>query len=99
MIYTAIEAILSIQNDKEPSKFLVLAPLERDADLLVRFLGKKQIPFIRCHTMNELITNGENHGPAIITQEALTRESLNELNRFIREQPAWSDLPVVLLID
>ncbi|MBD3378389.1 response regulator [candidate division KSB1 bacterium] len=90
---------MSGQDEKERPKFQILAPLERDADLLIQLLEKNQMSYIRCHSMNELAMNGKDNGPAIITQEALTKESLKELKTFVRGQPAWSDLPIILLVD
>jgi signal transduction histidine kinase len=79
-------------------RFLVVAPLGRDGELIAGFLNAsgyaaESVPDIRdadgqdCAEMLGLI----------VTDEALQRGGFEVFRRVVHSQPAWSDLPVLLL--
>jgi len=79
-------------------RFLVVAPLGRDGELIAGFLNAsgyaaESVPEIR---------DAEGHDYAdllglIVTDEALLRGGFEAFRRIVHSQPSWSDVPVLLL--
>jgi signal transduction histidine kinase/FixJ family two-component response regulator len=77
---------------------LVLAPSGRDAPLTVQLLHESGIAADICTGLPSLTEEiGRGAGAAIIADEALQTADLRPLRRFLDTQPAWSDLPIILL--
>ncbi|CAN5143997.1 hypothetical protein BH09PSE2_BH09PSE2_12070 [soil metagenome] len=77
-------------------RVVVLAPKGRDAAVLVQTLGG--LPVEACTTVDSLqqaVVEGV--GTIIVTEESLVGQDLGGLTTWIRGQPAWSDLPVIVL--
>ncbi|MGO4212823.1 sensor histidine kinase [Terriglobus sp. 2YAB30_2] len=55
-----------------------------------------------CHIVNSVSELAENirlgTGAAIVTEEALTGAAIQQLESALKEQPAWSDFPVILMV-
>ncbi|NUQ29632.1 MAG: hybrid sensor histidine kinase/response regulator [Acidobacteriaceae bacterium] len=78
---------------------LVLAPTGRDATLISSLLGRLGKPCCVVSSVSELsekIASGA--GAAIVTEEALRGNAIRDLEAVLKEQPAWSDFPVILLV-
>ena len=79
-------------------RILVLAPLGRDAEVAAGLLRDGWLTGEMCadaaHLAREL---EQGAGMAIIAEEALATADLTALERWMRTQPPWSDLPIVLL--
>src|SRR5262249_60711668 len=79
-------------------RILVLAPLGRDAEVAAGLLRDGWLTGEMCadaaHLAREL---EQGAGMAIIAEEALATTDLTALVRWMRTQPPWSDLPIVLL--
>ncbi len=77
----------------------VIAPIGRDAELITGVLKAEGVPALPCGSaafVAEL--NAEKPlGPLLIAGEALTPDLLQPLADFVHEQPAWSDLPILVL--
>ena len=79
-------------------RFLVIAPLGRDAELISGFLMKSGYSADRASHLHQageidpLLLLG-----VVLTDEALLRGGLEALKRIVNEQPVWSDLPAILL--
>ena len=78
-------------------RVLVVAPVGRDARLVCRLLDRAQIA---CETstpeaLPDEIRNGA--GTAVIAEESLDAGSMERLANVLRQQPSWSDLPLILL--
>jgi PAS domain S-box-containing protein len=79
-------------------RVLVLAPTRRDAELTVEVLTKAGVPTFLCrntaHLLNEL-----DRGAAtiLVPEEVANRSSAGGLHQWLEHQPAWSDLPVLVL--
>lgn len=81
--------------------FLILAPIGRDAAEIARVLDGMDVSTRVAGTLAELCAILEpNHGAGfaalLLTEEALIGGA-GELTAFLRRQPPWSDLPVILL--
>nr|WP_251030689.1 MULTISPECIES: response regulator [Pseudomonas] len=77
---------------------LILAPLGRDGQIALSLLNEAGFPGLICSHMGHLCEELE-HGAGLllIASEALPGPDLETLLALIEQQPAWSDLPIVLL--
>lgn len=77
---------------------LIVAPLGRDAELMCAQLRGAGMHCAICRDMRELCAKiAEGVGAIIATEEALLGEGSDALNRTLRAQPPWSEVPVVIL--
>ncbi|ONH51057.1 His Kinase A (phospho-acceptor) domain-containing protein [Pseudomonas cedrina] len=77
---------------------LILAPLGRDSSLAQMMLGEAGYVGVIADNLErlcEMLTQGA--GLLIIAAEALRGANLEPLLEQLHEQPAWSDLPIVLM--
>jgi signal transduction histidine kinase len=76
---------------------LVHAPVGRDAALTQEVLARADLP---CHICGDIPGLSEElergAGAIILTEEVLDRPGLRLLTRTLDQQPAWSDVPVLL---
>ena len=77
---------------------LILAPLGRDSQIALTLLNEAGYDGVITQGQGVLCEQLE-HGAGLllISSEALLGADLEPLLRFIEQQPAWSDLPIVLL--
>ena len=77
----------------------VVAPTERDAEMIVNVLVQHGMAAQACRDAVQLIdaSSHEPLGPLLIAEEALTAEVSDRLDKLIRGQPAWSDFPILIL--
>jgi signal transduction histidine kinase len=76
---------------------LVHAPVGRDAVLTRELLERADLPCHVCADVDSLCVEFERGAGAIIlTEEVLDRPGLRQLARTLDQQPAWSDVPVLL---
>ncbi|WP_346830540.1 response regulator [Pseudomonas abietaniphila] len=77
---------------------VILAPRGRDSQIALMILQEAGFPALITHDLaglcKELISGA---GLAIVADEALRGVDLNPLLSLLANQPAWSDLPIVLL--
>jgi len=79
---------------------LILAPRGRDSTLAKSLLSQVGIESEVCRDMPDLIAGiGDNVGFVLLTEDAVRTADLRPLVASIAAQPAWSDLPFVLLTD
>lgn len=87
-----------LEPHKMDERVLILAPTGRDASLTGTYLAEASITVEACASMEELCAEaGAGAGAALISEEALTSESLQCLVEALSQQPAWSDFPLVIL--
>jgi signal transduction histidine kinase len=82
-------------------QILILAPVGRDASLVVSTLGEVGLEAVAfanaadlCARLRE--SGGGRTGAILITEEALTRAAMAGIGRALEEQPAWADIPLLL---
>nr|WP_283939163.1 response regulator [Pseudomonas sp. T1.Ur] len=77
---------------------LILAPLGRDSQIALMILKEAGFSGLVCSHLGHLCEELE-HGAGllVISSEALVGPDLETLFQYIEQQPAWSDLPIVLL--
>jgi len=80
-----------------PVRVVVLAPAERDAKALGASLGG-QFDCVVCSSMTEFCAASATAAAAlVIACEELGAQDLSMLSSMLRDQPAWSHLPVIVL--
>ena len=81
-------------------RVLVLAPDGRDAEIAAGLLSEAGVSTQTCAGVAQLCDElDKGAGIAIVADEALASADLSGLERWMRGQPPWSDLTIVLLID
>lgn len=82
-----------------PQTLGVLAPSGRDSAVIADILAKGGIDCIPCPTPRDLIEalSRRQVGVAVVTEEAFGQSDLDQLMDWLKHQPPWSDLPVLLL--
>lgn len=77
---------------------LILAPLGRDSQIALMILNEAGFAGLICRHLRQLCDELEKGaGLLVISSEALVGPGLETLFLQIEQQPAWSDLPIVLL--
>ncbi|PQV46475.1 ATP-binding protein [Paraburkholderia sp. BL21I4N1] len=79
-------------------RVLILAPFGRDADVIAEVLAKDQrvcVAYRSAEALTEALDAGA--GSALIAEEALTDHHASRLFDWLKQQPAWSDFPFILL--
>ena len=80
-------------------RVLVRAPAGRDAEVTANVLSEEGLFSGICASIDELCERiAKGAGAAIVVEEALGPAALDLLARCLRQQPPWSDFPLVLLI-
>jgi signal transduction histidine kinase len=83
----------------------VVAPLGRDAELIVALLLDSGLQTESCPDALNLLNRFANPnepnnlplGPLLLTEESLTPEVVDRLCHVVANQPTWSDLPLLIL--
>ncbi|NKQ94801.1 hybrid sensor histidine kinase/response regulator, partial len=79
-------------------RVLILAPHGRDAVLAQRLLTGASLAAVVVPSLPELVQGLiETAGAVLVTEEAVRTADLASLSGWIGEQPAWSDMPFILL--
>ncbi len=83
--------------DQEETVF-VLAPTGRDGRLIAETLTKANVKVHTCASGEEFISAIQGGAAAaIISEEALSKNELDDLAKHLAAQPFWSDLPILWL--
>jgi len=78
---------------------IIFAPTGRDAELMASFIARlgKACHIVR--SVEELCSAiAEGAGAAIVAEEALRGDAIQQLEPALADQPSWSDFPLILLI-
>jgi signal transduction histidine kinase/DNA-binding NarL/FixJ family response regulator len=79
---------------------LILAPTAKDAAVCRKVLEEAGVDCAPCRDVADVCTGIDGGaGMAVLSEEALTYDSLELLSRSIRRQPAWSDFPLLVLTE
>lgn len=85
------------QNSRD-ERILILAPTGRDALLTARFLSDAGLVSAICAGIEDFRRElSEGAGLIFLTEEALIPETIAPLIGTLREQPPWSDIPIIVL--
>jgi len=87
-----------MKTDRGQRTILILAPTGRDADTLGALLAARNLPHaVRSNLADLAQAIDDEAGLALITEEAVAGQDTAPLAAALEAQPAWSDLPFVLL--
>jgi signal transduction histidine kinase/ActR/RegA family two-component response regulator len=85
-------------SDQRERRILILAPTGRDGELTARFLREAALAALVCGSVEDLCSKmDEGVGLILLAGEALTAEAIQCLKAALRQQPAWSDVPIIVL--
>ena len=85
-------------SDEISRRVLIVAPIGRDAELMCTHLEIAGMQCFPCKDVDGLCGELERGaGAIIVTEEALGPEVAPRLARTLAEQPAWSDVPIIIL--
>ena len=91
---------MSIAASDRPLCALVLAPRGRDAAIAGSLIDEAGVTSRACRDLATLVgALDDDTAFVLITEEAIRTADLRPLVAWLADQPAWSDLPVVLLTD
>ena len=83
-----------------PTRIAVLAPFGLDAEVAGKVLHEWGFEISRCRNIEEICSAiHKDVGAVMITEEALTPDASDTLLAALRRQPAWSDVPIIVLTD
>jgi len=89
---------MSTNGAPASERVLVYTPFGRDGPLIQEVLNKAGIQAHACRTLPELESSIiEGAGAAIIADEALRAHLVANLAENLRNQPSWSDFPVLIM--
>jgi PAS domain S-box-containing protein len=81
-----------------PQRVLLLLPTAKDASITVRLFDENGFQSFTCGSLDELCREARfGAGAVVIAEERLLDDVDGHVERMLREQPAWSDLPVIIL--
>ncbi len=79
-------------------RVLLLLPTARDQKVTCGILAESGICGSPCANIHEVCREAAlGAGAAIVTEEAILNGGFRPLSRYLKEQPPWSDLPVIVL--
>lgn len=85
-------------QDNRDERILIHAPIGRDAAMAARHLQTAGLQAEACASIEDLCEEaGKGAGMIFLTGEALTFEAIRYLGEVLIKQPAWSDIPLVVL--
>ena len=77
---------------------LVYTPTGKDGKLIAKVLEHAELECQVCGSPSEIIGElGRGVGCILIADEALTTNFIRVITLFLKEQPTWSDLPILIL--
>lgn len=85
-------------SEEQDHRVLIVPPVGRDGDLAGQFLRHAEIEVCVCATVRELCDEARvAAGACVIAEEAFDAEGIECLADLLALQPAWSDLPLVII--
>lgn len=86
-----------METDKTPA-IVIFAPLAGDAAALCALIESEQVDVLVCRDKDDFYAAlGTGALTVAVTEEGLACCSLDELSACLRRQPAWSDIPMLVL--
>ncbi|MFN8392868.1 MAG: ATP-binding protein [Bdellovibrionota bacterium] len=86
-------------KDDLESRILILAPTAKDAETTFGILSKFDLRCKTCSSLLELCEDmNQGAGVALLTEEAISSSEIDCLYTALRNQPTWSDFPLLVLM-
>jgi signal transduction histidine kinase len=84
--------------DELIQRILVLAPIGRDASAAAHHLAESDLACVICADLADLTSKlREGAAAALVTEEAFLQGSTQAIEKWVANQPAWSDFPFIVL--
>jgi signal transduction histidine kinase len=78
-------------------EILLCAPFGKDAEILAKIVSSEGLTVVPCQSLKDIEGQCRDETDSIfLTEEALVSSSLEALEKFLRQQEPWSDIPIVL---
>src|SRR5687767_5499342 len=85
-------------RDELIHRILVLAPIGRDAPAAAHQLAATNLTCVICSDLDDVESKlREGAAVALVTEEAFIEGSARTLEKWVANQPAWSDFPFIVL--
>lgn len=92
------KVMTTIPSSSHDLRVLILAPSGRDADLISAALEDVGVLSHICRSANEIISELKlGAAAAVLSEEALGEKQIQDIASALSYQPAWSDLPIIVL--
>jgi signal transduction histidine kinase len=79
-------------------RVLVLAPIGRDAQAAAQHLAESNLDSVVCDDVDDLLAKlSEGAAISLVTEEAFLRGGTQALEKWVANQPPWSDFPFIVL--
>ncbi|MBS0641174.1 MAG: response regulator [Proteobacteria bacterium] len=78
-------------------RILILAPIGRDAPAMTALLHRIGLEADICSELPDLVSQLDAAAVAVVAEEALFGKDASALTQWVACQPAWSDLPFIIL--
>ncbi|MCE4222830.1 sensor histidine kinase [Methylobacterium sp. C25] len=89
---------MTAPGNPNSERVLILAPLGRDAAIAAALLREADLRALICEDISALQRGLEEiAGMVLVTEEAVRTADLAGISRWIAAQPAWSDIPFIVL--
>ncbi|MDB5336011.1 MAG: todS 3 [Planctomycetaceae bacterium] len=80
-------------------RVLFLPPTRKDGEVTCKLLAIAGISCDVCESLSQLSQQlAEGCGAVLLTETALTGDGIHEFLNHLEQQPAWSDIPVVMMV-
>jgi two-component sensor histidine kinase len=90
----------AVAAESELDWVLVLAPFRKDADYIAAFLQEQKIEVKAAKADADLVEHlALSPGIIVITHEALNPAVLEKIAKHLAEQPDWSEVPVIVVLE
>ena len=84
-------------NNQE-RRVLILAPTRKDAAIAESLMSSASLPSLVCSTIEDLVAGVQEGAAAIlVAEEVVSAEGRALMANALAQQPAWSDLPVLIV--
>jgi two-component system, sensor histidine kinase len=85
-------------GDGRSELLMIVAPIGRDAELICTQLTSAGLECKACRDVSLVCENlSSGVGAILLTDEALSPESMTQLTKVLAEQPPWSEIPLIIL--
>ncbi|MCE9557272.1 MAG: response regulator [Planctomycetes bacterium] len=85
--------------DDALTRVLLVSPTRRDGEITSSLLANAGVICVVCEGLTQVIQEMQTGaGVVLLTEEMIRDGALQELLKFVENQPAWSDLPFVILM-
>src|ERR1700751_3723433 len=87
-----------MDTSNQDERVLLLAPIGQDAVVMARVLAERGLTAQVCVTPAEVCAHiHSGAGAIVLTEEALELPHASEMLEALKAQPAWSELPLIIL--